>query len=526
MTTEPQDSEFLDHLFKNGYVFSSPYYFQAATFDDFITHCKLIDFQYHLSDQSGFRLLFGYMLFPQFLRALPDVYSDARKDILLQIDHNLSAEKKLLLISDALSQLNYFYLKINNDIPSFVTNNIRISPFSDSDILEDPLSLAKPMLIEYFSNIHEFILRLIEMLTLIKEKIEKSNRNDLIDIHFSDSDPTQPTHRKPLQFFTFIIQGNGFNILKNEFIPDKYELSLGEVVFDHDNETRTPVEYNSEHHLVSGKPVSFTEHLVKRLSKEYKISLKLIEDFVDHFNLSNKTITSQYLEIIFNDLDYLINLYPRKKYLHKYPECLNTLNALKSFISERYESYINLSFGESDITQQAETIQTSSPHQTTQASTITFKWKKSQRQLELLHTLLTTGDDPLMVADLETFKSAFSGTFSSSSKLVWKPEQNVNGTFSMQKQSLFHLFWSLFKKDYIGIDLPAQKPKAKKKEDALIKLFFIRFLTNIITDKNNKVFQHKDFKFIIHKYYNGLLKGTPTEMARIDEILITLSKPS
>ncbi|KAF0128224.1 MAG: hypothetical protein FD155_3362 [Bacteroidetes bacterium] len=498
-------------------MFRYPFYSQEISFEDFCEFYEHIIFEVYFDSFGEADLYLNKKNVALLIKFLPTAKDQAVNSILHQIDRIIPIPAKLSIVSNAISEINHLKNKVNNDLQNFILSDIKlIDKTNESEI---PVSHAQEVITIFYKLLLDQSFILIDKLNNLTKIISSSSEKVLINSPFCKTIPSFSLHCCPLKFFQWLHLEDGIYSLKKEFslpLNDQKELAW---TYDPILEVITISELDNTDFSTIEKQITFSEKLDERLKKEFKLSISLINEYVIFFRSSIEVNVSLYLKNNLSELDQLLNSYLSHDVIKRYSGCIHTIKTLKIEVNELYER--NISPATPSGSPKHTSLSGSPESMEASQDPITFKWKKSVEQLELLHTLLTSGDSPLMVADIEIFIIAFSGSFTSQKKLVWLPDTNHCGLSVMDFKSLFHLFNTLQSKEFIEI-VPQKKPKRKPRSINGYKIKdtdFLLNLANIISSPLKSNYTKEDFKTNYSNYLNRKPLKISVVEKQIDELI-------
>jgi hypothetical protein len=316
----------------------NPYYDKAISFDDFCVFFSITKLELYKENENDIVLYFKNKKLTYLISFLPSARLQAEDSILNTIDQHLPVRKKLFEIEKALSVINTFLKKVDNDIPAFIEKYIKVIPKHCE--IDGISSEIQSIIFEFYSLLVDYTTNLSNTLQNLLKIIKDSTEEDLLKTPFSKTIPSRSTFNLPIKFFQWFLIEDGLVTIKKSFIPTiEYEQNIA-CHYDPVGEVITFFDQNPEDGSFVETKKSFLETLESILDLESKKTKSIIDALVIYFRSEDKTTISQILKRILEDLDYLINIYTSKMDLHRYPCILTTILSLKEYISERYESYV------------------------------------------------------------------------------------------------------------------------------------------------------------------------------------------
>ena len=191
---------------------------------------------------------------------------------------------------------------------------------------------------DYYFWMSLYLKKISEFLKQHKKSIESTSQIDFPLPPSMISDRNTSTIEKPIANFEHLFQGNGFYILRKNFMPTDEDYENGEMEYDPITETRTYSYQDNETGEWEESKWVFKEYYNKSLNTEFRISCKNIDEHL--CELKNGSEVKHFIKLTLSKLNYLLTAIKRNEDIKKYDDSNNSINAIIRFIYKKYSDFI------------------------------------------------------------------------------------------------------------------------------------------------------------------------------------------
>ncbi len=191
---------------------------------------------------------------------------------------------------------------------------------------------------EYYQWMDYYLQKMHAFLHNLKEITEKTNQADFAIPQSMIPDANASTKEKPLEYFDYLFTRSGLYYLREHFKPSEEAYHYTDIKYDHKTETITEYYQDQETGEWEESTRTFKDFYLKRLSNEFQISRKLIDDHIN--DLREEAAITLFIKLAISKLKYLLTAIDRYPDAKRYEDSPKPINALIRFFHEKYAAFI------------------------------------------------------------------------------------------------------------------------------------------------------------------------------------------
>lgn len=268
---------------------------------------------------------------------------------------------------------------------------------------------------EYYKWMEHYLKKMLSFLINLKEITEKTDQTDFVLPPLMLINENTSTKENPLTYFEYLFTRQGFFQLKQSFIPSEEDCYRDDLYYNSSTETITHQYQDYETGEWEESTTIFKDFYFKRLTSEFLISRKNIDDHI--CDLKDETSIIFFLKLTLSKLKYILISINRNNEAKKYEDSKRPINGLIKFIYEKYAVFVPQEMlGEKVKDDSVENNKPLIPQQNylspPKKTVTTFKWN-SKSDMALSTALWQSLKDAAIISKstaLDVFHKAFNGS--------------------------------------------------------------------------------------------------------------------
>lgn len=190
---------------------------------------------------------------------------------------------------------------------------------------------------DYYYWLNNYLEKMKMFLKERKEDAGYMSQNDIINHPSGSEGVNASTKINPLKFFTHLFSPKGLVLLRNEFISSFNEDYFLNTNYDPIREIMSVNYTESETAEIKFLDWPFREYYLNRLSEEFKISLKFINDYIDHQEQESSVIF--FIKKTLINLNSLLKVTESDDAIKKYEASSRRIKDLIRYVKEKRSDY-------------------------------------------------------------------------------------------------------------------------------------------------------------------------------------------